>query len=160
MNTLLLFLNDLARFLRTEFGTDRYPVGECLGKPSDLWPDLVGEEFGGGYDRAEPGKVRTHARVAIVGAMNPALIREVHGRGVSTGKERRKLLTNARSDLFASLLYQCTHHLREVGTVLGAKPVHDAGLVGVFFVVFIGRNVADIPAVETGYYQIKPLLFS
>ena len=92
MNTPLLFLNDLARFLRTEFGTDRYPVGECLGKPSDLWPDLVGE-VGGGHDRAEPGKVRTHARVAIVGVINPALIREVHGRGVSlylTGQYRKE----------------------------------------------------------------------
>ncbi len=71
-------------------------IGTAPKRSDEAWLALIQREFGG-YDRvgprsAEPGQVLTHERVAVVGAMNPALVHEAHGRGVSlylTGEYRK-----------------------------------------------------------------------
>jgi len=81
--------------------------GELLPqRPIGMMIDVATEEFGvildrvsqllGGYDRAEAGRCQTgqHAisRIAVVGAMNEALIREAHSRGADlylTGQYRK-----------------------------------------------------------------------
>ncbi len=65
-------------------------IGDVPEHTYDDWLSLIRTEFGG-YERAERGLARTYGRVAVVGAMNPALIQEAHERGVElylTGEYR------------------------------------------------------------------------
>lgn len=66
-------------------------IGNVPERTYDEWLDLIQREYGG-YDQAVHGKTRTCERVAVVGAMNAALIQEAHERGVSlylTGEYRK-----------------------------------------------------------------------
>ncbi|MEZ0483753.1 Nif3-like dinuclear metal center hexameric protein [Fibrella aquatica] len=66
-------------------------IGNVPAQTDEAWLDQIAQEFGG-YERAEPGQVLSHSRVAVVGAMNPALVYEAHERGVSlylTGEYRK-----------------------------------------------------------------------
>ena len=85
------------------------PLGFKRDSDSDLLPraigmliDVPGCEFDaqlltvntsfGGYDRAEPGRQPRISRVAVVGAMNDALVREAANRGANlylTGQYRK-----------------------------------------------------------------------
>ena len=70
------------------------PIGMLGIAPAhsfDEWKLLINRLFGG-YDRAEFGSVWILGKVAVVGAMNPALIWEAHERGVGlylTGEYRK-----------------------------------------------------------------------
>ncbi|MBO0937009.1 Nif3-like dinuclear metal center hexameric protein [Fibrella sp. HMF5335] len=70
------------------------PIGMMGTVPSRSftnWTELIDSLFGG-YDRAEFGSVRVPEKVAVVGAMNPALVQEAHERGVGlylTGEYRK-----------------------------------------------------------------------
>lgn len=66
-------------------------IGQSPERTHDTWLALLKREFGG-YDREEPGAETVHSRVAVVGAMNPALVKEAHERGVTlylTGEYRK-----------------------------------------------------------------------
>ncbi|MBO0931701.1 Nif3-like dinuclear metal center hexameric protein [Fibrella aquatilis] len=66
-------------------------VGAVPHRSFDEWKQLINNLFGG-YDRAEFGSVRMPEMVAVVGAMNPALIQEAHECGVGlylTGEYRK-----------------------------------------------------------------------
>jgi putative NIF3 family GTP cyclohydrolase 1 type 2 len=66
-------------------------IGRAPARSFDDWQLLVREQFGG-YDRVEIGAVRVPEYVAVVGAMNPALVYEAHERGVGlylTGEYRK-----------------------------------------------------------------------
>lgn len=66
-------------------------IGTTPERSDETWLALIQHEFSG-YDRAEPGRVGIHERVAVVGAMNPALVYEAHERGISlylTGEYRK-----------------------------------------------------------------------
>ncbi|WP_375445234.1 Nif3-like dinuclear metal center hexameric protein [uncultured Fibrella sp.] len=66
-------------------------IGNVPERTYEEWLDQIGKEFVG-YDRAERGQAHTHERIAVVGAMNPALIHEAHERNVTlylTGEYRK-----------------------------------------------------------------------
>lgn len=66
-------------------------IGTASSHSFDEWKTLINSLFGG-YDRAELGSVRVPEKVAVVGAMNPALVQEAHARGVGlylTGEYRK-----------------------------------------------------------------------
>lgn len=65
-------------------------LGDALVRPFGDWESFVECQFGG-FDRSEPGLDPMPMRVAVVGAMNAALVQEAHERGVSlylTGEYR------------------------------------------------------------------------
>ena len=69
------------------------PIGMLFDDDGQTVPEWIRQletQFGG-YDRAEPGRQTTVGRVAVVGAMNDALIREAADRGAGlylTGQYR------------------------------------------------------------------------
>ncbi|XWW46050.1 Nif3-like dinuclear metal center hexameric protein [Fibrella sp. USSR17] len=66
-------------------------IGDVPERSTESWLEQIQVAFGG-YDRVEAGQVRSHRRVAVVGAMNPELVHEAHERSVSlylTGEYRK-----------------------------------------------------------------------
>jgi putative NIF3 family GTP cyclohydrolase 1 type 2 len=55
-------------------------LGTSLPRPFYDWKTLIQQQFGG-FDKAGDGLVYAPGRVAIVGAMNTALVQEAHERG-------------------------------------------------------------------------------
>jgi len=69
------------------------PIGMIGDVPQQGWDGIVEELAGtfGGLDRADPGGARSVGRVAVVGAMTPALVHEAARRGADayvTGQSR------------------------------------------------------------------------